>query len=142
MASTIQITFDAADPDKLATFWAEAIGYKEQDPPDGFDSWDDWLDANGLQAQRGQAAAIVDPEGVGPRFYFQKVPERKIAKNRLHLDITAADRSLGPEDRVGPLEAEARRLVAHGAARVELIQRPGEVWIVMQDPEGNEFCLH
>jgi hypothetical protein len=115
MPPWIQITFDAADPEKLAAFWAEAVHYKEQDPPDGFASWDDWLDANDLQAMKGQASAIVDPERMWPRFYFQKVPEGKIAKNRVHLDITVTERSQSEAERTERLESEANRLTRDGS---------------------------
>lgn len=141
MAPKLQVTFDAADPDKLASFWAEAVRYHEQDPPSGFETWDDWLEANDLAAMKGQAAAIVDPDGVGPRFYFQKVPERKTAKNRVHLDINVTNPSLPEHERVRLLETESKRLQGLGATQIELVQRPGEIWIVMNDPEGNEFCL-
>ena len=86
-APSIQITLDAADPDALARFWAETLGYKLQDPPSGFDSWDEFLEANNLGHLRGNASAIVDPEGARPRLFFQRVPEGKTAKNRVHLDI-------------------------------------------------------
>jgi Glyoxalase-like domain len=141
MSVRIQVTFDAADPERLAAFWAEVVHYKEQDPPEGFGSWDEWLDANGLQDMKGDASAIVDPQGTGPRFYFQKVPEGKTAKNRLHLDINVTDRSQSEEERTARLESEAQRLVKLGAVRIEHIQMRGESWMVMNDPEGNEFCL-
>jgi hypothetical protein len=132
MASRIgNITFDCADPSRLAEFWAAALGYKKQDLPDGYASWPEFLAAQGIpEDQWNSANAVVDPEGRGPRLYFQQVPEPKTTKNRLHLDLSASD-----------IEAEAERLVGLGARRVRRVDERGESWIVMQDPEGNEFCV-
>lgn len=143
MAREVQVTFDCADPGALAEFWAEVLGYVVQPPPEGFASWDEALDAWGVPAdQRNDRSAVVDPEGRGPRVYLQKVPEGKVVKNRLHLDVRAAP-GLEGEERMAALEAECERLTALGAARV-LRTEPGGIGsghIVMQDPEGNEFCL-
>jgi len=144
MARDVQITFDCADPAALAAFWAEALGYRVQGPPPGFASWDEALDAMGVPAERrNDASAVVDPEGTGPRLFFQRVPEGKQAKNRVHLDVRAAP-GLDGADRMAALEAEADRLVALGARRVERHEPApplGAGHIVMTDPEGNEFCL-
>ena len=91
MSRTIQITFDAADPNGLAAFWNEVLGYTFQPPPDGFDTWDDALDQWGVPPEdRNMASASLDPDERGPRLFFQRVPEGKTAKNRLHLDVRAA----------------------------------------------------
>jgi catechol 2,3-dioxygenase-like lactoylglutathione lyase family enzyme len=144
MARDVQITFDAADPAALAAFWAEALGYRVQDPPKGFDTWDQALDAMGVPPERrNDASALVDPDGAGPRIFIQRVPEGKQAKNRVHLDVRAAP-GLEGDARMAALEAEAERLVAHGATRVERHEPApplGFGHIVMADPEGNEFCL-
>src|SRR5579872_5131351 len=88
MPARFQVTFDCADPDKLATFWAAALGYKLQEPPTGFDTWEAFLDSIGVPPEdRDKASAIVDPGETLPRIYFQKVPEPKTTKNRLHLDL-------------------------------------------------------
>jgi hypothetical protein len=72
MAAPVQVTFDAHDPLTLARFWAAVLGYVDQPPPDGFDSWDAFLDSVGVPAdQRDTRWAIVDPDGAGPRFFFQ-----------------------------------------------------------------------
>ncbi len=144
MAREFQVTFDAADPAALAAFWAEALGYQVQDPPPGFDSWEEALEAWGVPPEhRNDASAVVDPDGVGPRVFIQKVPEGKTAKNRVHLDVRAAP-GLDGEERMAALEAECERLVALGATRV-LRKEPAppleEGHIMMADPEGNEFCL-
>ena len=143
MATAFQVTFDSADPIAHAAFWAEALHYIPQPAPPGFDSWDAALDAWGVPAeQRGVNAALVDPDGVGPRMFFQKVPEPKTAKNRVHLDLRAAA-GAPPEGRADALEAECTRLVALGARRLRRLEADSinGVCIVMQDPEGNEFCL-
>lgn len=144
MSRTIQVTFDCADPNGLAGFWNEALGYQYDAPPPGFDTWDQALDAFGVPPERrNDASASVDPDGQGPRLWFQKVPEGKAAKNRVHLDVRAAPGARG-EERMAALEAECERLVALGATRVQRHEPAPPLshgFIVMQDPEGNEFCL-
>ena len=144
MTREIQVTFDCADPAALAAFWAEVLGYRIQAPPAGFDTWDAALEAMGIpEERRNDASAVVDPDGRGPRIFFQRVPEGKTAKNRVHLDIRAAP-GLAGDDRMASHEAEAARLVALGARRVRRVEPEpplGAGHIVMLDPEGNEFCL-
>ena len=144
MAREVQITFDCADPAGLAAFWAEALGYQLQAPPGGFQSWEQALEAMGVPAEsRNDASALVDPEGSRPRLFFQRVPEGKQAKNRVHLDVRAAPGIEG-EARMAALEVEAERLVSHGATRLRRHEPDpplGTGHIVMADPEGNEFCL-
>ena len=108
MATPIQVTFDCADPDRLATFWATALGYKKQDPPEGFGSWEEFLSAQGIpEDQWNSASAVVDPDGVGPRIYFQRVPEPKTVKNRVHLDVNAGGgRDTPPDERRKRVDAE------------------------------------
>lgn len=140
----VQVTFDAGDPAALAAFWAEALGYRLQDPPPGFDSWEQALEAMGVpEDRRNDASAIVDPSGAGPRVFFQRVPEGKTAKNRVHLDVRAAP-GLQGDERMAELERACERLVALGATRLQRFEPDppmGAGHIVMQDPEGNEFCL-
>jgi catechol 2,3-dioxygenase-like lactoylglutathione lyase family enzyme len=144
MARDVQITFDCADPAGLAAFWAEALGYHLQDPPEGFESWEQALDAMGVPPEsRNDASAVLDPDGSRPRLFFQRVPERKQVKNRVHLDVRAAP-GLEGDARMAALEAEAERLVSLGATRLERYEPApplGAGHIVMADPEGNEFCL-
>ncbi|MFJ9470800.1 VOC family protein [Streptomyces caniferus] len=144
MALDLQITFDCADPAGLSAFWAEALGYRLQEPPAGFASWEEALTAMGVPPEsRNDASAVVDPEGSGPRLFFQRVPEGKQAKNRVHLDVRAAP-GLAGDARMAALEAAAERLVSHGATRLRRIEPApplGAGHLVMADPEGNEFCL-
>lgn len=110
---TIGLVLDCADPTTLAPFWAAALDYVEV----------------------GSAGAYVMllPNGrPGPKLLLQHVPEPKAVKNRMHLDIDAAD-----------IEAEAARLEALGARRVrsDQVHEHGTSWILMADPEGNEFCV-
>jgi hypothetical protein len=143
MAVKLQVTFDAADPPALAAFWGEAIGYVEEDPPDGFDSWEAWAVANDLPREDwGDYASRVDPDGVGPRLFFQRVPEPKTAKNRVHLDLSVGGgRGTPPEESRGLIAAAVERAVAAGATKVREFDEPTGYWVVLQDPEGNEFCL-
>ena len=144
MAREVQITVDCADPAGLAAFWAEALGYQLQGPPEGFESWEQALEALGVPPERrNDASAVIDPTGRGPRLFFQRVPEPKRVKNRVHLDVRAAPGLVG-DARMAALEAEAERLAAHGATRLRRHEPAPPLdagHIVMADPEGNEFCL-
>ncbi|GAB3086643.1 VOC family protein [Micromonospora schwarzwaldensis] len=144
MGLTVQFTVDCADPPRLAAFWAEALDYRVQEPPEGFESWEQALTAMGVPPERHHdASAVVDPEGAGPRLFFQRVPESKRVKNRVHLDVRAAPGLTG-EARMAALEAAADRLVARGATRIarhEPAPPLGAGHLVLADPEGNEFCL-
>jgi hypothetical protein len=152
MIRTIQVTFDAHDPEALSRFWAAATGYVNPPPPghelepgqDPFDAWHDFLARVGVpESEWNSASAAQDPDGHGPRLFFQQVPEGKSAKNRVHLDLRAAP-GLEGEERMAALEAECERLVALGATRVERHEPAPPMTaghIVMTDPEGNEFCL-
>jgi hypothetical protein len=143
MSLDVQVTFDCADPGTLSRFWNEVLGYRLDSPPPPFQTWDEALDAWGVpEENRNDASASVDPDGDGPRLWFQKVPEGKVAKNRVHLDVRAAPRLRG-EQRMAALEAKCAELVAVGATRVARYEpdRVNAGHIVMQDPEGNEFCL-
>ncbi|NKQ54688.1 VOC family protein [Amycolatopsis sp. K13G38] len=151
MSRQIQITFDAHDPRAQSVFWRDALGYILPGPPgvdlpegaDALAAWDEFLERIGIpEDERNSRSAAEDPDGVGPRLFFQQVPEDKVAKNRVHIDIRAAP-GLQGEDRMAALEAECDRLIALGAKRVRRHEpaplNPG--CIVMTDPEGNEFCL-
>lgn len=137
----VQVTFDCADPERVARFWCEVLGYVAPPPPEGFASW---ADAESALPPERQGAGFVcsDPTGVGPRLYFQRVPEAKVVKNRVHLDVRVAT-GLEGDERLAALEAECVRLVALGAVRGRLLRADGynESCQVMQDVEGNEFCL-
>jgi hypothetical protein len=136
----VQVTFDAHDPEGLARFWIEALGYVVPPPPGDFATWDEALDSWGVPAdERDRAFAIVDPGGAGPRLFFQKVPEPKTAKNRVHLDVNASAGRGG--DARAAVREHVERLEALGAERLDELDEPGGYWIVMRDPEGNEFCV-
>ena len=152
MSRTIQVTFDAHDPETLSRFWADALGSPPPPPPgprpppgqDPFEAWHAFLAEVGVpESEWNSASAAQDPDGQGPRLFFQRVPEGKSAKNRVHLDVRAAP-GLEGEERMAALEAECDRLVALGATRVERHEPAPPITaghIVMTDPEGNEFCL-
>jgi hypothetical protein len=143
MTTGIQVVFDCSDPNQLATFWAAALGYRLQDPPEGFTSWQDWLREQGIPEEHwNDASAVVDPDGGRPRIYFQRVPEAKTVKNRVHLDLgVSGGPGVSLEDRRGKVDAEVERLLGLGARRLRVAEERGEYWTVMQDPEGNEFCV-
>lgn len=143
MSNSIQITFDAGDPASLADFWAVALGYVVQPPPAGFASWDDWATKMEIPKENwNDARALVDPGGDGPRLFFQRVPEAKTAKNRVHLDVNAGGgHDVEYVDRIDAVDLHVDVLVDLGATKVEVFSQRGEYWVVMNDPEGNEFCV-
>ena len=136
-----QVTFDCAEPERVARFWCEALGYVVPPPPQGLDSWEDF-NRTLPPEHRDSAFACVDPAGKSPRLFFQRVPEGKTVKNRVHLDVRVGTGLVG-EERVKALEAECARLLPLGATRVRLLPAGDgeESCLVMQDVEGNEFCL-
>ncbi|MEU6132331.1 VOC family protein [Saccharopolyspora sp. NPDC047091] len=124
----VQVTFDCAEPERLARFWCEVLGYVVPPPPEGFASWADY-------------DRTLPPERQGAGFVCRD-PEGKVVKNRVHLDVRVGTGLVGAE-RVAALEAECARLVALGAERVRLLvaDEYDESCLLMQDVEGNEFCL-
>ena len=147
MATQIQVTIDCADPGRLARFWADALGYRLEEPPDGFASWQDYWVSRGLPPEEVEDGydSIVDPDGVRPRIWFQPVPEPKVVKNRVHLDLgVSGGRQVPLPTRRRRVDAEAERLVAAGATRLRVLSEEAvdHYAVVMADPEGNEFCLN
>ena len=129
MGVRFSLTMDAADPVALARFWAAALGDRQLGGPDpGEDGTGEW-------------ATLDDPSGQGPNVFFQRVPEGKVAKNRLHLDVDVAGEGTFEEKR-SRIDAERDRLKALGASDHRGVHAEGgSYWIRMNDPEGNEFCL-
>lgn len=129
MASIQNVTFACEEPDKLATFWAETLDYElEQIPP----ALAAALETAGQEPSDGRA--IYDPTGDGPRLFFNRMPKSATEHIPIHLDIEVSDR-----------EAAVERLVERGATEVEtktldLGEHP-QIWTVMNDPEGNGFCV-
>jgi len=143
MTARLQVTIDCEDPDRLAQFWAAALGYVLQPPPDGFDSWPAALAAWGVpESEWNSASAVVDPAGQGPRLFFQRVPEAKSGKNRVHLDVGVSDGpDIGVELKRAQVLPTVGRLAGLGATEVAEVEEMGSFWVVMRDPEGNEFCV-
>ncbi|MEV0718330.1 VOC family protein [Asanoa sp. NPDC050611] len=147
--SSMQIVIDCAEPAALAEFWAEALHYDLAPPPAGFASWHAFYRSVGvpdseLAGQPDAPDRLLDPAGVGPPVWFQQVPEPKAVKNRLHLDLrVSGGRWLPLAERRARVEAESARLRAAGARTFRVLDDPGydHFAIVMQDPEGNEFCV-
>ena len=113
MAASIGLVLDCMDPNTLARFWSEALGYTNL-------------------GGAGNYVMLVDPDGVKPKLLLQAVPETKTAKNRMHFDIETLH-----------IDDEAARLERLGARRLEAESRSefGTRWVIMADPEGNEFCV-
>jgi hypothetical protein len=140
MYTKIQVVFDAAEPEKLAEFWELALGYVVEPPPEDFDSWQDFASSIGIPEQEGgEVASRIDPAGEGPRLYFQRVPEGKTGKNRVHLDVRVAGPEVRGEARKRLVSEHVERLVRAGAT---LAWRTDDVRgssVTLSDPEGNEF---
>ena len=107
---------DAAEPRKIASFWEAALGWRRT-----FDEDDQVC----IEPPKGSPE-----DGVAPDILFLKVPEAKAVKNRLHLDLRPKDQA-----------AEVARLEALGARRVDVGQSAETTWVVLADPDGNEFCV-
>ncbi|MDQ1585150.1 MAG: hypothetical protein QOJ90_2597 [Actinomycetota bacterium] len=141
-----QLTIDANDPTLLARFWTTALGYQSAPPTEPATTW-----FAHYRARLGGEAAfddrLFDPTGAGPAIWFQQVPETKAGKNRLHLDLypTGRDNALPLERRVAIVESKVAEVVGLGAT-VERRTRHDDpddpvYYVVMHDPEGNEFCI-
>ncbi|MFD4229662.1 VOC family protein [Streptomyces sp. NPDC058545] len=144
MSTRWTVTLDCAHPSRLAEFWALALGYVPKPPPAGFGSWEEWFAHHGIPEEEwDDGAYLSDPDGAGPTLSFLKVPEPKVAKNRVHLDVQAGGGRETPWEVRWPRVTEAvTRLTAAGATVVrehEMDGRPDHV--EMTDPEGNEFCV-
>jgi len=147
MPVRFQLVIDCADPDRLARFWAAALGYQLAPPPAGFPTWDDYYRDLGIPEEELGIGAdrISDPQGHGPAVWFQVVPDAKAVKNRLHLDIHASGERTDPfETRRQRVDAEASRLADLGATITCVLSREGldHYAVGMKDPEGNEFDIN
>lgn len=141
-----QLTFDANDPSRLALFWAQALGYQPMPSADPETTWQTHYRAR-LGGRAAYEDRLFDPEGLGPPIWFQQVPEARAGKNRLHLDLypTGRDDGLSLQRRIEVVDQKVEELVALGAS-VERHTRPDDIddpvyFVVMHDPEGNEFCI-
>jgi hypothetical protein len=136
--SAVELTLDCANAERLAAFWKTAVGYVDEPPPAPFASRADWLAALGEPVgDRIGGAWLIHPSGLAPRLALLEVPEPKVAKNRLHMDLRVSG-SGSSDARWERVTAEVQRLVAAGAS--VLTEFP---WhhVVLADPEGNEFCV-
>lgn len=143
-----KLVFDTTDPHGQADFWAGALGYEVEDNSPlierllgiGAVPIEQTVDSHGRRAWLDLTAVRhpddpFDPdtgEGRGRRILFQRVPESKAGKNRVHLDVHAGD---------GRRAEEVARLERLGATALYEANEPGGVWVTMTDPEGNEFCV-
>ena len=141
-----QLTIDANDPAVLARFWAQALGYQPVPPAEPATTWHDHYRAR-LGPDPAFDDRLFDPAGLGPPIWFQQVPEAKVGKNRLHLDLypTGRDQALPLERRIEIVEAKVAELSRLGASvrRRDRYDDPEDpiYYVVMHDPEGNEFCV-
>jgi hypothetical protein len=138
MALRVDLTFDCAGAVALAEFWKVALGYEDEPPPAPFLTRDEWVASFGPpEDDEGDGAWLRDPAGVGPRLVFLEVPEPKVAKNRLHIDVRVGKH--GPAEQVWErVEAKVAELVGVGGSVRTVV---GTHHVVMADPEGNEFCV-
>ena len=142
MYTKIQVVFDAAEPGKLAEFWALALDYVFEPPPEGHETWEDFGRSIGMPEEDfGDQASVIDPADEGPRLYFQRVPEGKVAKNRVHLDVRVAGHEIRGEERKRLVSEKVEQLVQAGASLAWETDDVRGSAIVLRDPEGNEFCV-
>ncbi|MFB6674182.1 VOC family protein [Streptomyces sp. NPDC056390] len=150
MEMTLQLTIDCADPQRLVEFWSKALGYVSEPPPGGHATWREYWAAMGVPEEELPVGAgdtpesIVDPAGRGPRVWFQQVPELKATKNRVHLDLkVGGGREVPSAVRMQRVTTAVERLLEAGASVLRTTDEPdmGHYAVVLQDPEGNEFCV-
>ena len=147
MMTDWQLTIDCIDPAPLVPFWAEVLGYVPRPSPDGFDTWNDWYLSVGVPADELDLTSdgcdrLEDPHGRGPKIWFQPVPEAKVVKNRLHLDVyVSGGRSVPIEQRRRAVDARVAELVALGGSIDRVDDHADHYCTVMRDPAGNEFCV-
>lgn len=103
------VTIDCRDPERLVAFWSEALGY---------------------EVKRNVYTTLRDPSGSGVSLYFQEVPEARLAKNRVHLDLVSQT-----------FATDLKRLVDLGAVEIRQMEENGITWAVLEDPAGNVFCV-
>ncbi|MEI2765391.1 MAG: VOC family protein [Dermatophilaceae bacterium] len=140
-----QLTIDSNDPARLARFWEQALGYVRTPPQHPATTWDEHYRGR-LDGRAAFEDRIFDPQGLRPPVWFQQVPEGKGGKNRLHLDLypTGRDDTLSMPRRIERVDARVDELVAIGATAVHRAgghPDDGFYYVVMADPEGNEFCI-
>ncbi|EGJ76936.1 hypothetical protein STTU_4147 [Streptomyces sp. Tu6071] len=115
-----ELTVDCHDPERLAEFWCAVLDFEVIDRREGMVEIGSWV----------PTAEAIRARQMPPTLVFLRVPEGKAVKNRLHLDVSPVDRAT---------EDEVVRLIALGATRADVGQGPDRSWVVMADPEGNEF---
>jgi catechol 2,3-dioxygenase-like lactoylglutathione lyase family enzyme len=117
-----ELAIDCADPNGLARFWSAVLGYEVLEEDDGLVT----IGSPAVPEGRNR------PGPVPPTLTFARVPEGKIVKNRVHLDVSPTDREQAEE---------VRRLLGLGARHADVGQTGEEPWVTLADPEGNEFCV-
>ncbi len=138
------ITVDCAAPAALARFWQLALGYQAAPPPQGWSTWAEFLTDHEVPEAEWDDGAVIQPvTGDGPTVSFLKVPESKVVKNRVHLDLkVSGGRAVDPDVRETRIRAKAADLIAAGAALLDEYRIDGHLdHLTLADPEGNEFCI-
>ncbi|MCX4778097.1 VOC family protein [Streptomyces sp. NBC_01264] len=149
METALQLTIDCADPRVMVAFWTQALGYVPESAPDGHATWRAYWEGMGVPAEElpvgvgEEPESIVDPSGRGPRVWFQQVPEPKAGKNPVHLDLKVGGGRGVPMDlRIRRVDDTVERLTGAGATVLRALDELETYYgVVMQDPEGNEFCV-
>lgn len=144
VTTTWAVTIDCDDATRVMEFWKVALGYVEAPPPTGFDSWQAWLTHFKVpEDEWGDGASLVDPDGILPSVGFLKVPEGKVVKNRVHLDLkVSGGRHVEQSLRSERILAMVERLEAIGGTVLYQDEFEGQLdHVVLADPEGNELCL-
>lgn len=135
MAPTFQVTFDCRDIETMTRFWAVALEYDDEPPPAGFASWVDFANAHDIPSAQWRGA-LIDPAENGPRVFFQPVPEEKVAKNRVHLDINVSQHQSTPEEGRKVAMRHAARCENAGGTILDTFDEKLGWHIAMLDPEG------
>lgn len=148
MENSWQLVIDCTDPRTMVEFWSQAMHYIPEPPPTPHTTWREYWQAMGVPDNElppgvgDVPESLIDPQGRGPRWWFQQVPESKSIKNRLHVDLlVGGGRSIPFEKRKITVNSEAERLVALGATIRSVMDLPemDHFAVCMADPEGNEF---
>jgi catechol 2,3-dioxygenase-like lactoylglutathione lyase family enzyme len=144
MAHSVQIVIACEDPARLTEFWAGVLGYVEQPPPPGFESWEAFADEVDIPVERrNDMSAVVDPDGAGPRILFERY-DGGAPNQRIHFDVNVmgGGADVSDDERRSQLHEERLRIEKLGGSfKRQATGMADEIWIEMFDPEGNWFCV-
>jgi hypothetical protein len=136
----LQIVFAAKDPKRVAAFWRAALDFVEESPPPPFETWDAFLKANNLPPDTGNDIdSALDPDGVLPRILVER--DEPHPRGAVHLDVNVNTRDTPVDERRANVDAAVERLKGFGATQGRVVDRDGQYFFEMTDPEGNWFCV-